>query len=350
MASSQSKDELEESIKQYNVQLQQVNLLIQQDITNGKYVQLKNDLMTAISMTNELIAAVISKDLKDKKSHNDSTNDNTNDDDDNDDDGDNDSNNISLLKVGDIVEVSGNDANSRSVYIGILTDINICNGECKVKFYNYDTIATLHTASITKVPMTTHISKEHIKVGYKCKCKYSFDQSYYDCIISNITEHGVVVTYTQYGNSEEVPIQYLRYATSTVSSDTTKTVTSTSHNKAASSSSVAGATAPTVQLFKIPENLTVLPSDTEEERIKKEKKLRAIKSKNRVIEKEVLLNQTQQSWQSFNKKGIKKSMVGISKKSSMFSSSDDVNSKVGVINSGKGVTDYSVRSKHQFNE
>jgi survival-of-motor-neuron-related-splicing factor 30 len=41
-------------------------------------------------------------------------------------------------------------------------------------------------------------------------------------------------------------------------------------------------------------------------------------------------------------------MAGIVKSSSMFSSPEFVDGKVGVINSGKGMTSFSTRKKHQF--
>ena len=36
------------------------------------------------------------------------------------------------------------------------------------------------------------------------------DQKYYDAIVNEKTEHGYAITYTQYGNSEEIPLEYIR--------------------------------------------------------------------------------------------------------------------------------------------
>lgn len=33
---------------------------------------------------------------------------------------------------------------------------------------------------------------------------------YYDCTIEEVTEHGYKVLFTAYGNSEEVPLEYLQ--------------------------------------------------------------------------------------------------------------------------------------------
>lgn len=43
-------------------------------------------------------------------------------------------------------------------------------------------------------------------------------------------------------------------------------------------------------------------------------------------------------------------MAGFTKSSSIFSSNDTDSSKVGVFNSGKGMTSYSERKKHKFDE
>ena len=55
-------------------------------------------------------------------------------------------------------------------------------------------------------------------LGLKCQCKYALDRKYYNVTVGKLTEFGCMVTYTEYGNSEEVPIQYLRPSSSNSSS------------------------------------------------------------------------------------------------------------------------------------
>ena len=87
--------------------------------------------------------------------------------------------------------------------------------------------------------------------------------------------------------------------------------------------------------------------ETEKEKNKKRKRLKAIKSKNRVISKETEQAAVQQSWQKFVQKGAKKALVGIVKKS-QFETPEEFGSKVGVTNSGKGLTVVGERKKNKF--
>jgi survival of motor neuron-related-splicing factor 30 len=85
-----------------------------------------------------------------------------------------------------------------------------------------------------------------------------------------------------------------------------------------------------------------------QEKARKRKRIKAIKSKNRMITKEMELNAVQQTWQSFvsKKKGGINTLV--SKKTSIFASSDANGAKVGVVNSGKGLTEFAQRKRHKF--
>jgi survival of motor neuron-related-splicing factor 30 len=100
-------------------------------------------------------------------------------------------------------------------------------------------------------------------------------------------------------------------------------------------------------LIPIPEKLKILPTDTEEEKLRKKKKLKAIKNHNRNVSRELEMQETQQSWKKFINKGTKRSLTGVTK-SSIFATTEDVQGKVGVVNSGKGLTEFSQRKKHQF--
>ncbi len=55
----------------------------------------------------------------------------------------------------------------------------------------------------------------------------------------------------------------------------------------------------------------------------------------------------QQTWQKFVTKGSKRSLSGLTK-SSIFQSSEAVEGKLGVVNSGKGMTSFADRKKHKF--
>jgi len=213
------------------------------------------------------------------------------------------------------------------VYAGILLSIDDDNSNCRIKYFEYDSEVMVPIIQVRRIT-PGHVTKKDAIVGYKCLCKFSQDQQYYDATITTITEHGVTVTYNAYGNSEEVPLAYLK----PLKKKTDTTTTNTNANEA--------------KLIKIPDKLKILPTDTDKEKERKKRIVKSIKSKNKIIEKEVELQNVQQSWQKFVQKGAKKSLAGLSK-SSQFTTSDSVNDRVGVRNSGT-ITSYQPRKKHKF--
>mmetsp|Transcript_50972 Transcript_50972/g.75632 ORF Transcript_50972/g.75632 Transcript_50972/m.75632 type:complete len:225 (-) Transcript_50972:508-1182(-) len=108
--------------------------------------------------------------------------------------------------------------------------------------------------------------------------------------------------------------------------------------------------------FEIPPHLIPLESDNEPERNKKRRAIKALKRKwkSRVVEVE--RREKQKSWQDFvsgsggsKKKSKKRGLAGVdklNKKKSIFRTEDGMNAKVGVIGSGKSMTEYTKRAKH----
>lgn len=61
------------------------------------------------------------------------------------------------------------------------------------------------------------------------------------------------------------------------------------------------------------------------------------------------MTKVQQSWKTFVNKGTKRVIPGLTAvKQSMFASSEANAAKVGVTNSGRGMTNYGERKKHRF--
>lgn len=224
------------------------------------------------------------------------------------------------LETKEIVEVIGD----QRVYAGILLGVDDDNSNCRIKYFEYDTEVTVPIIQVRRIALGP-VSKKDAIIGYKCLCKYSQDQQYYDATITQITEHGVIVTYTAYGNTEEVPIAYLKPLKKKVDNNTNSNEP---------------------KLIKIPDKLKILPTDTDKEKERKKRIVKSIKSKNKIIEKEVELQNVQQSWQKFVQKGSKKSLAGLSK-NSQFTTSDNITDRVGVRNSGV-TTSYQPRKKHKF--
>eukprot|EP01116_Phalansterium_solitarium_P016760 TRINITY_DN3967_c0_g1_i1.p1 TRINITY_DN3967_c0_g1~~TRINITY_DN3967_c0_g1_i1.p1 ORF type:complete len:177 (+),score=67.96 TRINITY_DN3967_c0_g1_i1:454-984(+) len=91
----------------------------------------------------------------------------------------------------------------------------------------------------------------------------------------------------------------------------------------------------------IPKSLKILPTDSEEVRAVKKRKIHAIKSQHRLKQSESERNARQSGWQQFQASAAKKTKVGFftgRQKDSIFRSPDSVAGRVGVTGSGNTVT------------
>jgi hypothetical protein len=231
------------------------------------------------------------------------------------------------LKAGDIVQVQ---ADGSRVYAGVIRAID--GNMARVKYFEYESevLLPLDGGGMSRLPAGP-VARADVKVGWKGECRYATDNKFYSASVESLTEHGAVVRYSEYGNVEEVPLSFLRPPPSS----------SSSSSAGAAATGPAGGNGAGVKLIPIPEYLLPKEADTEEEKARKLKKIKAIKNKNRVAQKEQDQAQAQQSWQSFVNKGAKRGLSGVKDVAlgaSIFKSSDDLGAKVGVVNSGKGVT------------
>ena len=104
--------------------------------------------------------------------------------------------------------------------------------------------------------------------------------------------------------------------------------------------------------FEIPTHLQPVPSDTDAERKKKTRAIKALKSKHREKTKEVETAQKQKSWQDFvsggKKKKKRKGVTG--GEGSIFATEDGVQARTGVIGGGGGrgtVSGFDDRKRHK---
>jgi survival of motor neuron-related-splicing factor 30 len=95
--------------------------------------------------------------------------------------------------------------------------------------------------------------------------------------------------------------------------------------------------------FEVPQHLICLDTDTTAERNKKQRALKALKSKWRESKKEAESNSKQKSWQTFQKKKKIKS-------DSIFKTGDD--SAVGVVSAGgkRQLTEFGERKRHKHDD
>jgi len=173
-------------------------------------------------------------------------------------------------------------------------------------------------------------SPSFFAVGTICEAKYSADGVWYKAKIESILEGGKYhVTYIDYGNNEVVSIADIKPLR-----DLTK-----------NQSKITPLKRPSVPdaIQQIPKSLQILPTDSEEDRVAKKKRVHAIKSANRLKTLEEERNHVKNAWMKFQTKPKKKVPMTLTskKKGSIFASPDSVTGKVGVTNSGKAMTQLS---------
>mmetsp|Transcript_40501 Transcript_40501/g.66395 ORF Transcript_40501/g.66395 Transcript_40501/m.66395 type:complete len:283 (-) Transcript_40501:321-1169(-) len=104
--------------------------------------------------------------------------------------------------------------------------------------------------------------------------------------------------------------------------------------------------------FELPSHLVPLESDTPAQKLKKHRTAKALKSKFREKQKEAEHSKRQNDWKSFaTKTGGKRKKKGGAGSSSIFSTEEGVNARVGVISGGGGrkMTDFAdPNKKHKF--
>ena len=241
-SSEVDRDDLTSKLTLYSDQLVQVKTLLSSDPENTQYLKLKDDLLNVINLTTALLSQhQTSEEDVDAESQGNEAAKGAGDDFDDDDDFEKEVTTTTqqptgAIQIGECVEVVGGDR----AFAGVVTNI-LSPSEYRVKYFEFDTEVTLPIATLTRINTGNNLTKADIKPGFKGQCKYSQDQLYYDATVQQVTEHGAIVVYTQYGNTEEVPIAYIRpLIQKQKKSDKEGT------------------------LIKIPDNLKILPTDTEE--------------------------------------------------------------------------------------
>ncbi|EIE26983.1 hypothetical protein COCSUDRAFT_64747 [Coccomyxa subellipsoidea C-169] len=105
------------------------------------------------------------------------------------------------------------------------------------------------------------------------------------------------------------------------------------------------------EAIEMPRWLEIKPTDDDKTKAKKKKLQKSYKSKKRFQEMDMVTKKKQQSWLDFKSgKGAKKKtgFLSTTKKGSIFSVPDGPGGKVGVVGSGKGMTDNPTFVKHDY--
>ena len=215
-----------------------------------------------------------------------------------------------------------------SEYLQIKTDlvdvISLTKDLLKLKELEEASTTPARSSSFAPPPSTTqHPHANFFAVGTICEGRYSEDGQWYKAKINAILEGGKYhVTYTDYANEEVVSITDIRPLP-----DTAKK----------SSSTILPLKRPAVPdaIQVIPKSLQVLPTDTEDQRAAKKKKVKAIKSANRLKTMDDEGKSKKTAWQSYQNKPKKNVPMSFSgrKKESIFKS-PDAGGRIGVTGSG----------------
>eukprot|EP00271_Cylindrocystis_brebissonii_P017273 TRINITY_DN4425_c0_g1_i1.p1 TRINITY_DN4425_c0_g1~~TRINITY_DN4425_c0_g1_i1.p1 ORF type:complete len:369 (-),score=96.02 TRINITY_DN4425_c0_g1_i1:30-1136(-) len=222
-------------------------------------------------------------------------------------------------------------------------------------------------------------------VGARVEAVWTGDGEWYEATVKSITPLGYILTYSGWGNTEEVdlanvrsPVHPPQAETSGASSRGQAAEAAAAAARVAAAAVAAGAETPAVNSMteaeraaeaarleikrklaeaatkdvshkEIPYSLIIKKDDPEDVKAAKKKKLHAFKSKQRLENRELEQNKRQNSWQQFQTKEKKAKIAGFftgRKRESIFKSPTDLKGKVGVTGSGKGLTDFQKREKY----
>mmetsp|Transcript_31990 Transcript_31990/g.90805 ORF Transcript_31990/g.90805 Transcript_31990/m.90805 type:complete len:325 (-) Transcript_31990:73-1047(-) len=177
-------------------------------------------------------------------------------------------------------------------------------------------------------------------VGHTCRACYT-DGEWYDAKVEAVTAAGAfVIKYEGYDEQAEVAFPNIQPPPEV--EEVYKGVSAPKRRKVEDDVS---------KPIVIPASLEILPGDSEKEIHRKKKAIKKIKSERRFQEMDSAQKNRQKSWQDFQKgkgKAKTKGFLTGKKKESMFKSPEGVDGKVGVVGSGRGMTDFHNRGRHEF--
>jgi len=287
---SSNNENLQEKLRTYETQLQKVDELIQKDPENEDWKKLRSDLVEVIDLTKTLIR-------KEEKKNDDVM--------------------LNIRKnAPEIIEKPKVMTETSSWYpvVGDACEalydskwypVNVSDTSSEdesliVKFYTFGNEERVPLTNlrplqnIAEIPIQAH----QVQVGEQYQALFSADRKWYDAKITNVNSRGASVTYTAYGNTEEVPFEWLRISLSKKNGD------SSGLNKSDASDKFIKTTKDEPKFIKISENLKIKPTDSEAERRRKKKRINKIHKTNKrtkIVEKR---KAQQSSWLKFAAKKI----------------------------------------------
>jgi hypothetical protein len=204
---------------------------------------------------------------------------------------------------------------------------------CTVDFIGHK---TSREYKVTDVKMLRPPHPAQCGPGTQCQAIFPEDGLWYKCVITDQTEKGYKITFTEYGVKTEVKFDQIRMGAA-AKADEKKRGQKEITTKAG---------------YKIPEQMVIQKTDTEEVMETKRRKIQALKKLQRADKIEDDSRKQQSSWQKFfHNKASTKSKCGFlsgKPKESIFKVPETLEGKVGVINSGSEMTRFQEAKKFTY--
>jgi len=189
---------------------------------------------------------------------------------------------------------------------------------------------------VTDVKMLRPPHPAQCQPGTRCQAIFPEDGLWYDCVITEQTEKGYKINFTDYGSKTEVRFDQIRLAGAGKTAEKKRTIKEVS----------------TPAGYKIPESLVIQKADSEEVIETKKRKIQAIKKQQRVDRVEEDASKKQSSWQKFfYTKASTRSKCGFMSgkpRESIFKVPETLEGKVGVVGSGREMTKFAEPRKFTY--
>jgi len=187
----------------------------------------------------------------------------------------------------------------------------------------------------TSYPNITEIATTRgIFVGMQVEALWAEDGSWYKASVTSLTSEGVGVTFSEYGNVAIVAPENVRprkaHDVLVVDAKALGAQTYSSKNTLVVDKNTGD--------LVLPASLKITATDSEQVRKMKKKGIKALKNEYRKIQADEQRHKRKSSWQDFQNKG--KVSKKAKKDGSIFQSPDTIEGKVGVVGSGKKMTEF----------
>jgi len=325
---TQSAEELLTKLDTYREQLAQVEEALEQQPDEPSLVKLKNDLTEVIVLTEDLVKYQAAAPAAEQEA-------------------------AAAPEAAPSSSGGGGRPQSKSVHTALVG--RTCEAFHEQKWFNaeivkvrrddrgierctVDFIGLKHTREykVTDVRMLRPPHPAQCQPGTRCQAVFAEDGLWYECVITEQTEKGYKITFTDYGSKAEVQFDQIRLSGSGRGAEKKRTLKEVA----------------TPAGYKIPESLVIQKVDSEEVIETKRRKIQAIKKQQRVDRIEEDASKKQGSWQKFfHTKASTRSKCGFMSgkpKESMFKVPETLEGKVGVIGSGREMTKFAEPRKFTY--